>query len=120
MENANPIVPPQANQTAPVADQPNVAIPNPTSPNPEGNSKKMIIMLIGGVVVVLAIVGGIYYFLSRQQSTNQPQTTQTTTAAPSKPSLAQVKDALDVELDAINVSASDGDFQTIDSDLQKL
>ncbi len=107
--NPAPIVPPQA---APV-------IPNPTAPAPEGGSKKMIIMLVVGVVVILAVVGGIYMFLSKQQPVTEPQTTQTN-SAPSKPTIAQIKDALDQELDSINVEASEGDFKSVDQDLQSL
>ncbi len=95
------------------------AIPNPAVPAPEGGSKKMIIMLIVGVTVVLAIVGGIYMLLSKQQLAPTPQVQQTT-SAPSKPTIAQVKDALDQELDSINVSASEGDFKSVDPDLQSL
>lgn len=105
----NPIVPPQAAQSA----------PNPAAPAPEDGSKKMIIMLVAGVVVILAVVGGIYMFLSKQQPATPPQTTQTN-PAPSKPTIAQIKDALDLELDSINVEASEGDFKSVDSDLQSL
>ncbi len=118
MESADPIVPPQATQSTVATESP--AVSNPGGSEQNSSSKKMVIMLIVGMIVVLAIVGGIYYFLSRQQSAEQPKTAESTTAAPTKTPLAQVKDALDLELEAINVSASDSDFQTIDTDLQKL
>lgn len=104
MENSN-----QETQTA----------PNPVAPEPEDSTKKMIIMLAAGVVVILAVVGGIYMFLSNQQPATKPQATQTN-PAPSKPTIAQVEDALDRELDSINVEASEGDFKSVDSDLQSL
>lgn len=114
--DSNPIVPPQAAQTA----------PDPVALAPEGgneqsspSSKKMIIMLVVGVVVILAVVGGIYMLLSKQQLAPEPQVQQTTTA-PGKPTIAQIKDALDLELDSINVEASEGDFKSVDQDLQAL
>ena len=85
---------------------------------PEGVNK-MIIFLVVGVIVVILIVGGIYWMLSKQQASTQPGNQQTSNTAPSKP-LTNLKDALDQELDAINVSASEGDFQSVDQDLKSL
>ena len=96
---------------------PVVTTPNPTVPTPEGGGKKIILMLVIGVVIVLAVVGAIYYFLSNQQVSTQSQTI---TTAPAQPSVAQTKDALDQELDSINVSSQDNDFNALDSDLKKL
>ncbi len=98
--------------------QPAVATP-PAAPAPDGGSKKMILMLIVGMVTVILIVGGLYMFLSKQQSAPVPQVQQTTNVS-KPPSLAQVKDVLDQELDSINVSASEGDFKSVDQNLQSL
>ncbi len=110
VDNNNPVQPPVQTQTTPI-------VPPVPTPSAEAGSRKMILMLVVGMIVVLVIVGGIYYFLSRQQPT---PTTQTTTVAPGQPPLAQVKDALDRELDSINVSASEDDFKSVDQDLQSL
>lgn len=116
MDNNNnqaptPVVPPVA--TAP-------ATTNPAASAPEAGNKNMIIMLVVGVIIILTVVGGIYYFLSLQQATPEPQANQTTNVPPRQPSLADVKDALEQELDSINVSASEGDFKSVDQDLQNL
>ncbi len=113
----DPIVPPQAAQTTPLPPT-TPPVPETGSEQSSPSSKKMIIMLIVGVFVVLAVVGGIYMLLNKQPAL-EPQVQQTT-SAPKPPSLAQVKDALDKELDSINVSASEGDFKSVDQDLQSL
>ena len=91
----------------------------PTAVNPnESGSKKMIIMLIVGVVVIILLVFGIYWFLSKQQSPKPSQTEQIT--VPKAPVISSIKDALDEDLNSINVQASEGDFKDVDSDLQTL
>lgn len=117
MDNNNSTKETLPTQPAPVS-QPQTATNN--SDNGEGgDSKKMIMMLVIGLVVIIIVVGAIYYFLSKKQ-TNLPasQTTEITTTK--QPSLAQIKDALDQDLDSINVQAVEDDFKNVDSDLQKL
>ena len=101
---------------------PQVATPEskPVSTSPENNNKNMMIMLILGVVVVFLIVGGIYYFLSKQQTANQKPLTQNTSIVPTQAPIAKTQDALDQDLNSINVSASEGDFQSVDQDLKSL
>lgn len=106
---AQPVVNPQPQPAAPQVQA--------SMPTPSGGSKKMIIMFILGFVIVLLIVGGIYWFLSKQQSKTQQTSEQSVTKTPT---VASIKDALDQELDSINVSASEGDFKSVDQDLQSL
>ncbi len=107
--NSNPTTP--APQPAPA--QP-VVSPQPQVASQTGDSKKMIIMFVIGFLIVILLAGGIYWYLTKQA---KPATEQTTTSAPS---LNTVKDALDKELESINVSASEGDFKSMDQDLQSL
>ena len=116
MDN-NPVTPAAG---SPVVPPVNLVTPTPQAPIPpkvEGSSKKMIIFLIIGLVVIVLVVGLIYFFLSMQQTSSQPSQTNNTNP---HASIAQLKDALDQELDSINVSASEGDFKSVDQDLQSL
>lgn len=112
--NNNPI-PPQPNQPSPVPTQP----PVQAAP-PEKDSKKIIIFLVLGIALVILVVGGIYYFLSKQQPVPETPLPEQTTNIPTSPTLVSIKDALDEELDSINVSASEGDFESVDQDLKTL
>lgn len=107
-----PANPPQA----PVAAQPQPAVPqvSVTEP-PSGDSKKMILWLVIGLVIVIVVVGGIYFFLNQQaknsaeQVAEQPivETTDTT-------------DALEKDLSTLNIEDTESDFTSIDQDLQQL
>lgn len=113
MDNNNPVMPSvlQTNTTP-------VAPPIQPIPPVEKDGNKMIIFLVLGVVLVILIVGGIYYFLSIQQQTPAPVAPITESPAPKAPVVA--KDALDAELEEINVASSGAEFQSVDSDLQSL
>lgn len=109
------------NEQIAIKDQ--VIAPQSTPPviSPQGGeSKKMVIWLLGGLIIVALLVGGIYYYLSNQQSavpvatiTQQP-TAQTPTPPDNSP------DALDKDLNAVNVANTDSDFTSLDQDLQSL
>lgn len=107
-----------------ISAQPSVVPPVQFAPpEKEGNeqnssSNKMIMFLVIGVIIVVLIVGGIYFLLIKQQ-TPAPATTGQTTSTPA-PTLANIKNALDQELESINVAASEGDFKSVDQDLQSL
>jgi len=106
----------QTTSPAPATQPTPASVTTPPPASGGGDSKKMIMMLVIGIVVVILVVGGIYYFLSKKQSA-QPVSETTGT---NKPAIVQIKDALDQELDSINVQAADSDFNQVDSDLQSL
>lgn len=106
--------PPQSPQ--PVAPQ--VPIPAPTKSDlvPPGDSHKVILWFVIGLIVVILAVAGVYLFLSRQQAaetTRQPIVQVT-------PKPADMVNALDQDLNSINVATSDADFSTVDQDLNQL
>lgn len=89
-------------------------------PTPTGNSSnKMVILFLAGFVVIILAVGGIYMYLSNQQATSVSVAENTNTALPA-PKRAEVKDALDADLEAIDVASKEADFKSVDSDLQSL
>lgn len=101
-------IPPQAPTTpqTPIAPEP-----------PSGESNKMVLWLVIGLVVIVVLVGGIYFFLSKQQST-ETGTKQPVVQVTPKPQ--DTVDALDKDLNALNIESSDSDFASIDQDLQQL
>ena len=90
------------------------------STTPESGNKNMILMLVVGVILILGLVGGIYYYLSMKQTATTSKQPETNIVKQAPAPIAQIKDALDKELDAIDVSASEGDFKSVDQDLQAL
>lgn len=107
MENNNPTQQPPAPQT-PIA-------PEPSS----GDSNKMVIWLIVGLVIIIVIVGGIYFFLSsRQAATNTGTTQQPVVQVTPQP--PDTVDALEKDLNTLNVESADSEFTSIDQDLQQL
>ena len=135
MENNNPTTPqPQTVPSFGTPVQPVAAVPGippaqptitstvpPAQPSKEGN--KIVIFLILGIVIILLIVGGLYFYLSTQQPKVETQIsvpTQVASAPSTQPSVANFRDALDKELEAIKVDESNADFNSIDADLQKL
>lgn len=117
MENSNQTQqPPVANTPppqAPAAPQTPIAAPEPAS----GDSNKMVLWLVIGLVIVVVLVGGIYFFLSKQQTT-ETGTKQPVVQVTPKPQ--DTVDALDKDLNALNVESSDSDFASLDQDLQQL
>lgn len=114
MENSNQTQQPPAVNTAP--SQAPVVPQTPIAPEPpSGDSNKLVLWLVIGLVIVVVLVGGIYFFLSKQQTkTTETKTVQTT------PQPQDTVDALDKDLNALNVESSDSDFASLDQDLQQL
>lgn len=104
--------PPQAPSSQPSAPQ--TPIPDSSS----GDSNKMILWLLLGLVIVVALVGGIYFFLSMQQggSIEQPATEQEVVQVTPPDTM----DALEKDLNALNVENADSDFASVDQDLEQL
>lgn len=71
-----------------------------------------------GLVIIVLVVGGIYFFLSRQQATIQTLQPESTVQVTPKPQ--DTIDALDRDLNALNIENADSDFASIDQDLQQL
>lgn len=93
-----------------------VTPPVPPPSNGEGGSK-MVFWLIGGVVAIVLIVGGIYLYLSNQQASQPEEVTQVqATPIPT----ATPEPTIEEDLDAIDVSEVDDQFQDVDNDLQNL
>lgn len=107
MDNNNPIIP--VTPPAPVIS------PVPTS---DGSGNKMIIFFVVGFVAIILVVGGIYMYLNMQQAVPEPvaESIITTPVVPK----AEVKDPLDVDLEAINVASDEAEFNSVDQDLQSL
>lgn len=103
MDNNNLTQQPAVPQT-PIAPEP-----------PSGDSNKMVLWLVIGLVIVVVLVGGIYFFLSKQQT----KTTETTTVQ-TTPQPQDTVDALDKDLNALNVENADSDFASVDQDLEQL
>ena len=103
------------NQTNPVqASQPipNVVQPPPTPAKESvGDNKKTMMWFVVGLVLVILVVGMIYLFLGSQQPKSP---------APEPTPKARVEENLEEDLDAVNVGDIEGEFTTVDSDLQKL
>lgn len=79
--------------------------------NNTGNA--MLILVLGLITVILAI-GGLYVYMSKSQSvTNAPQT------AAIQQQAATV-DNLESNLNSIDVSDANSDFDALDKDLQSL
>lgn len=97
--------PPQGTAPAPNAVQP------PTPAKESGDNNKMMMWFIGGLVLVILIVGGIYLYLNGQQQK---------TLAPSPSPKAAAEENLEKDLDAVNVEDIEGEFTTVDKDLQNL
>lgn len=122
MDNSNPAAQttpdPIANTVPPEPIVPQVSIQNTSS---GGDSKKIILWLVVGLVVVMGLVGGIYFFLSQQQPTNSSMkpSEQVVVKATPKPPVDTV-DALDRDLNAVNIASSEADFIPVDQDLQQL
>ena len=102
----NPANPIQASQPTP-----NVVQTPPTPAKESGDNKKTTLWFVGGLVLVILVVGGIYLFLSSQQPKSQ---------APEPTPKAAVEENLEEDLDTVNVGNIEGEFTTVDSDLQKL
>lgn len=126
MDNNNPSIQTPVVNTpqAPVPPQPVVPQVH-VSDTPSGDSKKMILFLVAGIIAIALLVGGIYFFLNMQQAgkTNE----QSTETAANKPVVKATPippvdtiDALDKDLNAVNVGTTDADFAPIDQDLQQL
>lgn len=99
----------------PVSPVPTQAVPNVVQPpapvkGPSDNNK-MMMWFIGGLVLVILIVGGIYLYLNNQQQ-------KTPTLSPSPKAAAE--ENLEKDLDAVNVEDIEGEFKTLDQDLQNL
>ena len=101
----NPANPVQASQTTPNVVQP------PPIPVKEPGDKKTMVWFVGGLVLVILVVGVIYLFLNSQQKSQ---------TAPTPSPKAAVEENLEQGLDAVNIEDVEGEFTTVDSDLQKL
>ena len=86
-----------------------------------GSNNKIVVFFIAGFIVTILAVGGIYMYLNNQQkTTTEPVVEASNTNTPVAPKPAEVKDALDADLEAINVTSGEEDFKSVDSDLQSL
>lgn len=114
MDNDNLTQQPPAANTPP--SQAPAAPQTPIAPEPpSGDSNKMVLWLVIGLVIVVVLVGGIYFFLSKQQaSTTETTTVQTTLTSP------DTMDALEKDLNALNIEDAESDFTSIDQDLEQL
>lgn len=111
MDNNNPA--PEAPQAT---DQPQIPVPEVQS----GESNKMVLWLVIGLVVIIALVGAIYFFLSSQQAATNTQKVTENPVVQASPEPPDTVDALDRDLNALNIGDVEADFASIDSDLQQL
>ncbi|MBI2196656.1 hypothetical protein HYU45_03520 [Candidatus Daviesbacteria bacterium] len=79
----------------------------------------MVVWLVVGLVGIIVIVGVIYFLLSsRQAAINTSKTEQPVVQVSPEP--PDTVDALERDLNALEVSDSDSDFTSIDQDLEQL
>ena len=118
MDNANPTMQPPIVNTPQTTVPPQQSVPQvPVSELPSGDSKKMILWLVIGLVVVILLVGGIYFLLNQQQTGKSAQQASEQKVIESTP---DTMDALERDLNALNVEDTETDFTSIDQDLQQL
>ena len=121
MDNNNSAMqPPAVNTPSQAPESPKPPAPQvPVSESSSGDSKKVIAWLIIGLVIVMALVGGIYFFLSMQQSgsTEQPAPEQKVVQVTPP---QDTTNALEKDLNTVNVENADSDFASIDQDLEQL
>lgn len=117
-ESNTTMQPPVANTPAQTPVSPQPSVPQvPVSEPPSGDSKKMIAWLVIGLVVVALLVGGIYFFLNQQQVQKSAQQANEQKVVESTP---DTMDALERDLNALNVENAETDFTSIDQDLGQL
>mgnify|MGYP001558009829 CR=1 FL=1 len=102
---------PAATQTPEVVQPTQNVVPPPKPAVQSEGNNKMMMWLVGGLVLVILVVGVIYLFLNSQQQKSQ---------APEPTPKAAVEENLEQELDAVNIEDVEGEFKSVDSDLQKL
>ncbi len=99
--------------------------PNPAAPQTPnitaagGDSNKMILWFVVGIIAILLLVGGIYLFFSRQQAETTAQKA-TETIVQTTPKPEETVDALDRDLQSVNIASPEGDLAPIDQDLNQL
>lgn len=108
----NPTNPVQVPQPTPPQPTANVAPPPPPPAKESEDNKKTIMWLVGGLVLVILVVGVIYLLLSSQS----PKSKTIPTPSPR----AAVQENLEQDLETVNVEDIEGEFTTVDADLQKL
>ena len=118
MDNNNPINPtPPAQPTAftPQADPTVLQQPpqQPLTSGPVSKGNNKLVMIVVGLIILVVVLVGAYFYLGQ---------TQVPEPSPSpKPAQTQTKEeSIQKELDAIDVEASENDFQEVDKDLQSL
>lgn len=122
MDNNNqtppqPIPPVQPTQP----NQPAAPPPSPVQTAPRAGNKMWMWLLLA-VVLVILIGGGIYWYLNNtsKSASLKPSPAPKTVNQPKQLTLSELADALDKELNSIEVQAADSDLSSIDTDLQSL
>lgn len=117
MDNNNPSLQPQPAANIPLPQSPIPQTPLPAAAPESGDSKKIIIYFVVGIIVIALLIGGAYLFLSTQQSNTE---TQKQPIVEAKPKEQDTVDALDKDLESLEIANTDSDFSTVDEDLQQL
>lgn len=91
--------------------QPATATPMPEQPVEQPPTNNKMLWLIGGVVVLILVMGGIYWYSSSQQ-----KVTKTVQPTPTP----QTVETLETDLNSLSLDDLEGEFSSVDSDLQGL